>query len=88
MDVALADGLFIRTAGPPAGQTLLFIHAFADSGLTFVPLFDTPLVEHFRLVAVDLAGFGASPRKDEVFTIAQHAETIAVLACSLSAARP
>ncbi len=88
MDVALANGLFIRTAGPPAGQVLLFVHALADSGLAFVPLFDTPLAERFRLVAVDLAGFGASPRQDDVLTIAQHAQTIAALARSLSAAGP
>jgi hypothetical protein len=43
MDVTVANGLFIRTAGPPAGRMLLFLHAFADCGLTFVPLFDTPL---------------------------------------------
>jgi pimeloyl-ACP methyl ester carboxylesterase len=86
MDVALANGLFIRTAGPPAGRTLLLLHAFADCGLTFVPLFDTPLAEHYRLVAVDLAGFGASPRQDDVLTIAQHAQTIAALARSLGAA--
>jgi pimeloyl-ACP methyl ester carboxylesterase len=77
MDVALANGLFIRTAGPSAGQTPLFVHALADSGLAFVPLFDTPLAEQFRLVAVDLAGFGASPRQHGILTIAQHAETIA-----------
>src|SRR5262245_41489368 len=77
-----------RSTGPPTGQTLLCIHAFADSGLTFVPLFDTPLVEHFRLVAVDLAGFGASPRQDDVLTIAQHAEAVVAVARSLSGARP
>ena len=53
-----------------------------------MPLFDTPLAQHFRLVAVDLAGFGASPRQDGVLTIAQHAETIVALARSLSAAGP
>jgi pimeloyl-ACP methyl ester carboxylesterase len=88
MDVALANGLFIRTDGSPAARTLLFVHALADSGLAFVPLFDTPLVERFRLVAVDLAGFGASPRQDNVLTIAQHAEAIATLARSLRAAGP
>jgi pimeloyl-ACP methyl ester carboxylesterase len=83
MDVALANGLFFRSAGPPAGRTLLFLHAFADCGLAFVPLFDTPLAERFRLVAVDLAGSGASPRQDDVLTIAQHAETIVAFARSL-----
>jgi len=88
MDVALAQGLFIRTAGPPTGQTLLFLHAFADCGLTFAPLFDTALAERFRLVVIDLAGFGASPRQDNVLTIAQHAEHVAALARSLPAAGP
>ena len=88
MDVALANGLFLRSAGPPAGRTLLFIHAFADCGLAFTPLFDTPLAEHFRLVAIDLAGFGASPRQDDVLTIAQHAETIVAFARSLPAPGP
>jgi pimeloyl-ACP methyl ester carboxylesterase len=85
MDVALVNGLFIRTAGPPDGRTLVFVHALADNGLAFAPLFYTPLAEEFRLVAVDLAGFGASPRQDNVLTIAQHAETIAALARSLRA---
>lgn len=88
MDVALANGLFIRMAGPSTGRPLLFLHAFADCGLAFVPLFDTPLAAHFRLIAVDLAGFGASPPRKDVLTIAQHAETIVALARSLSPPGP
>ena len=88
MDVALADGMFIRMAGPSSGRTLLFVHAFADCGLAFTPLFDTPLTESFRLVVVDLPGFGASPRRDDVGTIAQHAEAIAKVARSLSPPGP
>ncbi len=88
MDIALHDGLLIRLAGPAKGGTLVFIHALADCGLAFTPLFATPLAEEFRLVAVDLAGCGASPRRDDVLTIAQHAEAIAALARSLSASGP
>lgn len=88
MNLAVVNGLLIRAAGPPAGHTLLFIHAFADSGLSFAPLFDTPLAERFRLVAVDLAGFGASPRQDDVLTIAQHAEAVAALARSSCGSGP
>ena len=88
MDVALANGLFTRSAGPPAGRTLLFIHAFADCGLAFAPLFDTPLAERFRLIVMDLAGFGASPRQDDVLTIAQHADMIVAIARSLPAPGP
>jgi pimeloyl-ACP methyl ester carboxylesterase len=57
MDVALIDRVFVRVAGLRSGRTLLFIHGFADCGLAFTPLFDTPLAECFRLVAVDLPGF-------------------------------
>jgi pimeloyl-ACP methyl ester carboxylesterase len=88
MDAALIDGLFVRMAGVPAGRALLFLHAFADCGLTYVPLFDTRLGERYRLIAVDLAGFGASPRQDDVLTIEQHARAIAALARSLSATQP
>src|SRR5215510_6555331 len=88
MDVAVANGLFIRITGAPTGRTLLFLHAFADCGLTYLPLFDTPLAQRYRLVVVDLAGFGASPRQDDTLTIAQHAQAIAALARSLSAEGP
>jgi pimeloyl-ACP methyl ester carboxylesterase len=76
--------MFVRMAGPASGRTLLFVHAMADCGLAFTPLFATPLAETFRLVVVDLPGFGASPRQDEVLTISQHAEALARFARSLS----
>lgn len=75
-------------AGPGSGRTLLFIHAFGDCGLAFTPLFDTSLTESFRLVAVDLPGFGASPRRDDVLSIAQNAEAIATLGRSLPSSGP
>lgn len=88
MDVSLHDGVLIRTAGPADGGTLLLIHALADCGLAYTPLFATPLAKDFRLIAVDLPGCGASPRKDDVLTIAQHAEALAALARSFSGSGP
>ena len=88
MDVALHDGMLIRAAGPADGGTLVFIHALADCGLAFTPLFATQLVDEFRLVAVDLPGCGASPQRDDILTVAQHAEALAVLARSQSASGP
>jgi pimeloyl-ACP methyl ester carboxylesterase len=61
MEVALIDGLVVRMAGPLGGRTLILLHEFADSSLAFAPLFATPLADRVRLVAPDLAGFGASP---------------------------
>jgi pimeloyl-ACP methyl ester carboxylesterase len=79
MEVALIDGLFVRMAGPLGGRTLILLHAFADSGLAFTPLFATPLADRFRLVAPDLAGFGASPPRHNVRAIADHAEAVGAL---------
>ena len=83
IDVTMMNGLLVRTAGLPAGKALIFLHAFADSSYAFTPLFNTPLADRFRLFAVDLAGFGSSPRQDNVRTIAEHAESVARLVRSL-----
>lgn len=88
MEVALINGLFVRMTGPPAGPTLILLHAFADSSQAFIPLFAMPLADRFRLVAVDLAGFGASPPSDNVHTIAEHAEAVAALVASLPTRGP
>jgi len=80
--------MLVRTAGPRNGRTLLFIHALADCGLAFTPLFETPLADSFRLIAVDLPGFGASPPRDDVRTIAQHAKVVAALADAVSSTDP
>jgi pimeloyl-ACP methyl ester carboxylesterase len=88
MEVALINGLFVRMVGPPAGRTLILLHAFADNGLAFTPLFATPLADRCRLVAVDLAGFGASPPRDSVRTIAAHAEAVVTLVASLPTRGP
>jgi pimeloyl-ACP methyl ester carboxylesterase len=88
MEVALINGLFVRMTGPPAGPTLILLHAFADSSQAFIPLFAMPLADRFRRVAVDLAGFGASPPSDNVHTIAEHAEAVAALVASLPTRGP
>jgi pimeloyl-ACP methyl ester carboxylesterase len=88
MDIAIVNGLFVRMAGPPSAPPLILLHAFADSGLAFVPLFATPLARRFRLVAVDLAGFGVSPAQRDVRDVAGHAGAVAALARSVSASEP
>lgn len=88
MEVALHSGLFIRMAGSRSGTSLVLLHAFADTGLAFTPLFATPLAGRFHLIAVDLAGFGASPPQDGVRTIADHANAVVALVASLPARGP
>lgn len=85
---ALINGLFARTAGPAEGQVLVLVHAFGDSSLSFLPLLETSLADRFRLIAIDLAGFGASPRRDDVRTLADHADTLVALVRSLAPAKP
>lgn len=88
MEVALVNGLFARLAGPSDGPILLFVHAFADSSLAFTPLFETSLARRFRIVAVDLPGFGGTPRRNGIETLADHACVIAGVARSFGAMRP
>jgi len=73
VDAAVVNGLFLRLAGARDGAPLVLLHAVADSGLAFAPLFDTPLADRHRLIVVDLAGFGASPRQEGVRTMTEHA---------------
>ena len=41
--------------------TLVLIHGFGAAGAMFFPILK-PLLEHFRIVLVDLLGFGGSTR--------------------------
>ncbi|WP_158931537.1 alpha/beta fold hydrolase [Acidisphaera sp. S103] len=62
--VAAPDGvrLAVYECGNPAGLELLLIHGFAQSHLCFAPQLDSELARHFRIVAFDLRGHGASDK--------------------------
>ncbi len=66
----------------------MLIHAFGDNGSAFEPLFATSLAARFRLTAVDLAGFGASPGRPDIRTMSEHAGAIAALVDSLPGSGP
>jgi non-heme chloroperoxidase len=61
-DVRAPDGtrLAVYEWGNPAGPEVLLIHGFAQSHLCFAPQFQSALAQHFRLVAYDQRGHGAS----------------------------
>jgi pimeloyl-ACP methyl ester carboxylesterase len=63
------DGLRIRYADSLASyeQTLLLTSPWPESLYAFAPLWDT-LAAHARLFAIDLPGFGASERRDELLS--------------------
>jgi pimeloyl-ACP methyl ester carboxylesterase len=81
--IDIVDGMLVRTVGPIDAPCLLMIHAFACCGADFIPLFNTELADAYRLIAVDLPGFGGSPRLVSG-TISDHAMVLAGLVEKLS----
>lgn len=63
------DGLRIRCAdsGGSQGTTALLTSPWPESVYAFAPIWDL-LADHARLFAVDLPGFGASERQDELLS--------------------
>jgi pimeloyl-ACP methyl ester carboxylesterase len=63
------DGLKIRCAESSGSheQTVLLTSPWPESLYAFAPLWDT-LAAHARLFAIDLPGFGASERRDELLS--------------------
>jgi len=63
------DGLKIRYAdtGDSHGTTLLLTSPWPESLYAFAPMWAT-LADHARLFAVDLPGFGASERRDDLLS--------------------
>jgi pimeloyl-ACP methyl ester carboxylesterase len=52
--------LHVREWGPPDGPAVLFVHGFSQSHQCWARQYESPLAEHFRLVAYDLRGHGMS----------------------------
>ena len=57
-------------------QSIWFLHGFADSGLAYKEVFESPLNEAYNLYVVDLPGFGVSPIHPEYASIKQQANLI------------
>jgi pimeloyl-ACP methyl ester carboxylesterase len=69
VDFRAVDGLRIRYAdsGGPRGPVLLLTSPWPESLYAFAPMWAT-LAEHARLFAIDLPGFGASERREELLS--------------------
>ncbi|XP_022773600.1 probable lysophospholipase BODYGUARD 3 [Durio zibethinus] len=77
------DTLFVKADGPKdkAREDVLFIHGFISSSAfwteTLFPNFSSTAKSTFRLLAVDLLGFGRSPKpNDSLYTLRDHVDTI------------
>jgi pimeloyl-ACP methyl ester carboxylesterase len=74
------DGVRIRYAegAGPLERTVLLTSPWPESVYAFAPIW-TSLVEHARLFAVDLPGFGASERRDDLLSPRAMGEFLAKL---------
>ncbi|XP_043716183.1 probable lysophospholipase BODYGUARD 3 isoform X2 [Telopea speciosissima] len=79
------ETLFVRAEGPKdksdTGEDVLFIHGFISSSKfwteTVFPNFSREAKSKYRLIAVDLLGFGRSPKPtDSLYTLREHVEMI------------
>uniref|UniRef100_A0A1D1XCC5 Putative aminoacrylate hydrolase RutD n=1 Tax=Anthurium amnicola TaxID=1678845 RepID=A0A1D1XCC5_9ARAE len=78
------DSLFVRAEGPKgegAKEDVLFIHGFISSSLfwteTVFPNLSEETKSRYRLIAVDLLGFGRSPKPtDSLYTLREHVDMI------------
>ncbi|PIA48785.1 hypothetical protein AQUCO_01300013v1 [Aquilegia coerulea] len=77
------DTLFVHTQGPKdnAKEDVLFIHGFISSSTfwteTLFPNFSAATKSSHRLLAVDLLGFGKSPKPtDSLYTLREHVDMI------------
>jgi pimeloyl-ACP methyl ester carboxylesterase len=84
MIVAMNEGCCVRMGGAEGGPLLLLLPGFGDNGSMFDGMFETALLQRFRLCAVDLPGFGGSPRNDDTATLAGYGARVASIARSVS----
>ncbi|XVE58160.1 hypothetical protein DITRI_Ditri04bG0148100 [Diplodiscus trichospermus] len=77
------DTLFVKAEGPKdkAQEDVLFIHGFISSSAfwteTLFPNFSSTAKSTYRLLAVDLLGFGRSPKPtDSLYTLREHVDMI------------
>ena len=80
-NVVSSDGLRLNVAecGNAEGASILFIHGWSQSYLSWMKQLESRLAEQFRLVAFDLRGHGASeaPREESAYTsTAQWADDV------------
>ncbi len=79
--------IHVHEAGNPKGQLVLLIHGWSSSWYAM-----SPLIPHFgrrfRCMAVDLPGFGQSPKNPEPASINGYADLLAGLIRQVSAGQP
>src|ERR1700704_5089283 len=87
--VGTIDGLQIRYAdsGGDRDQVVLLTSPWPESVYAFAPMWAT-LAERARLFAIDLPGFGASERRDDLLSPRAMGEFLARLVAEIGLGRP
>src|SRR5262249_39907063 len=85
----LIDGLRVRYAdtGTMHPSTVLLTSPWPESVYAFAPMWAL-LAAHARLFAIDLPGFGASERRDDLFSPRAMGEFLAKLVAEAGLGRP
>ena len=84
MDMCFELGCLLRCAGPVDRTVLILVGGFAENGGMFEPLFSHPVGRRFRLIAIDLPGFGGSPRQADITSLEDHGQLVAQVALRMS----
>jgi pimeloyl-ACP methyl ester carboxylesterase len=89
VDFRIVDGLRIRYAdsGGSREPTVLLTSPWPESLYAFGPIWDS-LAEHARLFAIDLPGFGASERRDDLLSPRAMGGFLAQLIAEADLGRP
>src|SRR5687767_14177236 len=79
--------LHVKEEGPEKGTVAILIHGWSSSWYALSPLLPL-LSERYRCLAVDLPGYGASPRMKDRTTIPGYADLLATFIKEVSPDRP
>jgi pimeloyl-ACP methyl ester carboxylesterase len=84
----MADGLRLHCyiGGPERAPALVLIHGLGDEADSWRRVF-VPLTSAYRVVAMDLPGFGRSDQPDRAYTVGFFARTVAALMAALGIGR-
>lgn len=77
MQIRVQHQVFMRTNHIRRDrQSIWFLHGFADSGLAYKEVFESPLNEAFNLYVIDFPGFGVSPIHPDYLSIKAQADLL------------
>jgi pimeloyl-ACP methyl ester carboxylesterase len=79
--------LHYHEAGKPNKQLMLLIHGWSSSWYAMSPLIN-PFERRYHCVAVDLPGFGNSPKSDKPASMEHYADLLANFIAQISPNRP